>query len=199
MLVFIIHTNAQQRIVAECTITFKVSADSTTDKDLAESLKNSTKVVYIKGNSSRTDLISSSFTQSVIYDKTTGSAVVLREFGNNKVMSKLNKAEWQEKNKKFEGFSLSTTSEIKTILGYECKKAVLQTTDGNSFTLYYATAIAPSVKEFEYQFKDVPGLVLEYELNENGKKINYTASKINLAPVPASKFETPISGYRILN
>ena len=76
----------------------------------------------------------------------------------------------------------------------------MQLKDGSSFAIYYATAIVPSVKEFEYQFKDIPGFVLEYESQEaDNKKIKYTATKINLSPVTASKFDIPTSGYRLLN
>jgi GLPGLI family protein len=90
--------------------------------------------------------------------------------------------------------------EVKQILGYECKKAILQLNDGNTFSVYYATAITPSVREFEFQFKDIPGFVLEYETVEGkGEKITFTATKINLNPVPASKFDIPTSGYRLLN
>ena len=197
----IFHIHAQQRIVAECTITYSIAADeNVSDKDLIESLKESTKTVYIKGNNSRVDLMSPAFTQSTLFDKTNGTAVVLREFGNNKFMTKLDNAGWKKQNSKFEGLTINTTSETKTILGYECKKAMLQFKDGSSFIIYFANAIAPSVKEFEYQFKDVPGLVLEYDALENGgKKIHYTATKINLSPVPASKFDIQPSNYRMLN
>ena len=188
--------NAQQRIVAECTINYaRVVDDSTSQKQPA----NSTKIVYIKGNDSRIDIISPTFSQSIFYDKNSGNAVVLREFGNNKVMTKLSKTQWIEKNQKFEGVSVNLIGDTKNILGYECKKATIETKDGNLITVFYATAIVTSVKEFEYQFKDVPGLVLEYETEESGKKIKYTASKINLSPVPTSKFDVPTNGYRILN
>ena len=94
--------------------------------------------------------------------------------------------------------TLSLATDTKTILGYECKKALIQLKDGNMFTVYYATNIITSVKEFEYPFKDVPGLVLEYEEQAAGnKKIKYTATKINFNPVQASKFDIPVSGYRI--
>ena len=196
-----IQLTAQTRVVAECTITYGISTDAGTDKDITESLKASTKIVYIKGNDSRTDLISPSFTQSLLYNKTTGNAVILREIGNNKYMTKLDNSKWVAENKKYEGMTVSlSASETKTILGYECKKAMIQAKDGSAFTLYYAIAIVPSVKEFEYQFKDVPGFVMEFESQEaDGKKIKYTATKINLGPVPASKFDVPVSGYRLLN
>jgi GLPGLI family protein len=192
---------SQARVVADCTVTYAISTDETSNKDVNESLKASTKTVYIRGNESRSDLVSPSFTQSLIYSKTTGSAVILREFGNNKFMTKLDAKTWATENKKYDGMTVSlATGETKTILGYECKKAVIQLKDGSAFTLFYATAIVPSVKEFEYQFKDIPGFVMEFESQEaESKKIRYTATKINLSPVQASRFDIPTSGYRLLN
>lgn len=191
----------QQRVVAECTVTYNINVeDGSADKETVESFKASSKIVYLKGNQSRVDLISPSFKQSVFFDKSTGNATILREIGNNKFMSKLDNAKWKAENKKFDGATVTKVEESKTILGYECKKAILKLVDGNTFTLYYANNITPSVKEFEYQFKDIPGFVLEYESQEqNGKKVKYTAIKINLSPVQASRFEIPTSGYRILN
>jgi GLPGLI family protein len=194
LLIVFVQINAQQRTVAECVVNYAVVTDSNAD------MSHTTKIVYIKGNDCRTDIISPSFTQTIFYDKTTGNAVVLREFGNNKVMTKLSKTQWIEKNKKFDGAAITVVGDTKNILGYECKKAIIQTSDGNSITVYYATAISPSVKEFEYQFKDIPGFVLEYEeVREGNKRIKYVATKINLSPVQISKFDVPSAGYRLLN
>jgi GLPGLI family protein len=193
--------HAQQRVVAECTITYSIAADeSTVDKEWAASLKSSTKTVYIKGLNSRSDLVSPAFTQSTFFDKSNETAVVLRVFGNNRFITRLDNASWNKLNSKFDGAVLTTSEETKMILGYECRKAVLLLKDGNSFNLYYTTTIVPSVKEFEYQFKNIPGWVLEYETQEtNGKRVHYVAEKISMNPVPASKFEIPTSGYRVLN
>jgi GLPGLI family protein len=189
---------AQQRVVAECTIEYKALFDSSANKEEASALQNSSKIVYIKGNNARVDLISTQFVQSVIYDKTNNLVAVLREFGTNKVLTKLSKNEWQEKNKKYEGYALQNTNEVKNILGYNCTKAYLQTKEGNQILIYYTTSIIPSVKDYEYQFKDVPGFVLAYEISEADKKIFYTATKLNLNPVLASRFTIPNTGYRVL-
>lgn len=192
---------AQQRVVAECTVTYQISLEeSNQNKDVQNAIQQSTKTVYIKGNDSRVDLNSPSLIQSVIYDKTNGSAVILREFGNNKFMTSLNSKEWKEANKQFDGMSIKLTSETKTILGYECKKAVLSLKDSTVFNVYYASTIIPSVREFEYQFKDVPGFVLEFDIREQGTSVvRYKATKINLSPVQASRYDIPTSGYRLLN
>ncbi|MFP5040368.1 hypothetical protein [Parasediminibacterium sp. JCM 36343] len=189
---------AQQRIIAECTLTYSIAAPDAS-MDAASAFKASKKTVYIKGNDCRTDLVSAAFCQTMFYDKTTGNATILREFGTNKFMTKLDNAKWISENKKFEGLTINYAEEHKTIAGYDCKKATLQLKDGNSYVLYYTSAIVPSVKEFEYQFKDIPGLVLSYEaIGEKGDKVKYTATRVNLSPVPNSIFIIPTSGYRIL-
>lgn len=201
MLAIILHVHAQQRIVAECTITYSIEADSSNaDKELVASLKESSKIVYIKGNNSRVDLISPAYIQSTFFDKTDGGAIVLREFGNNKFMTKLDNRAWEKQNKKFDGLIINTLNDTKVILGYECKKAVIQLKDGSVYHLFFATAIAPSVKEYEYEFKNVPGLVLEYDVTDkDGKKINFSATKINLSPVSSSKFDIQLSKYRMMD
>lgn len=200
LLVLCLNAQAQQRVVAECTITYTINIDdSQASNDAIASLKSSSKTVFIKGMNSRTDLSSPTFMQSMIYQKNTGTAVILREFGANKFMTKLDQTKWKEENKKFDGMRIETTGETKTIIGYECKKVNMVMANGSIFSVYYTPAIAPSVKEFEYQFKDIPGLVLESEsVDADGNKIRYTAKQINFNPVPPSKFDIPTSGYRIL-
>ena len=192
---------AQQRVVAECTVVYNITIDNSgVDAETAATLQATTKTVYIKGVNSRTDLVSASFLQSVIYNKTTATATILRELGANKFMTKLDNAKWIAEHSRYANMKLVKNDETKIILGYECKKLTLELTDGTALTVFYAANIAPSVKEFEYQFKEVPGFVLEYEATEGeGKKIKYTAAQINFNPVAASKFDIPTSGYRILN
>ena len=198
----LLQVRSQQRVIADCTITYSIVViDSSKDKAAIESLKKSSKTVYIKGNDSRTDLVSPSFTQSLLFNKGMGTAVILRSFGNNKFMTVLDNTKWVAENSKYDGMKISFESkEVKTILGYECKKAVIQLKNGSNYSLFYAIGIVPSVKEFEYQFKDIPGFVFEFEsLDAEGNKIMFLATKINLSPVQDFRFDIPTTGYRILN
>lgn len=194
-------TNAQTRVVAEVTLVYSIEVvnEKQLDVDAVAQLKQSSKTIYIKGNNSRVDLYSPAFSQSLIYSKGTGTAVILREMGGNKFLTKLDAKGWNKKNEKFFGMMIKYPGDTKTILGYECKKAILQLQDGSTFSVFFTTAISPSVKEFEFQFKDIPGFVLQYEAMDGyTDKIIYTATKINLNPVAASKFDIPTSGYRLL-
>jgi len=184
----------EQKVVGDCTVTFGISGnDPSTAKDLAGSVKT----LYIRGKLSRVDISNPSYQQSVIYNNTTGDAVILQQVGTNKYISRLSAEKWNLKNSHYQGTKFSFSGDTKTILGYECKRGSAILKDGCSFTFYYVPSILPSATENPYQFKDIPGFVLEYEITEKGttSTITYTADKINFNPVPESKFDIPTTGY----
>jgi len=186
-----------QLVIGDCTVTYSIAGgNAETNKNLA----GSTKTLYIKGKMSRIDIAGNNYKQSVIYNNETGSAVILKEIGAEKYISTFTSAEWKKENKQFEGLTVSLANETKTILGYECRKAIAHLKDGRYYNIYYAPAIMPSANENPYQFKDIPGFVLQYEIysNKNSSGITYTATIINFNPVPASRFQIPSSGYRAL-
>jgi len=190
-------TEAQNQVtVGDCTVTYLITGgDAGTNKNL----QGASKTLYIKGKISRVDLASNDFKQSIIYDVKSGTAVILKEVGSEKYKSVYTAEQWKNENKRFDGFKITTTNEKKTILGYECRKIIVSLKDGNTYSMYYTTSITPSITENPYQFKDIPGFVLEYETSLGGNaKITYTATIINFNPVPASKFEIPSTGYRLL-
>lgn len=186
-----------QLVIGDCTVTYSITgSNAETNKNLA----GTTKTLYIKGKMSRIDIIGNNYKQSVIYNNETGTAVILKEIGAEKYMLTFTSDEWKKENMQFEGLTVTLTNETKTILGYECKKAVAHLKDGSYYNIYCAPAIIPSATENPYQFKDIPGFVLQYEIynNKNSSGITYTATLINFNPVPALRFQIPSSGYRVL-
>lgn len=195
--IFFTAWSQNQVVVGDCTVTYAIAGgDAGTNKNL----QGATKTFYVKGKLSRVDLSSRDFKQSIIYDAKSGDAVILKEVGSEKYKSVYTAEQWRNENKRFEGYKITSTNERKTILGYDCKKVIVTLKDGSIYNMYCALAIIPSVSENPYQFKDTPGFVLEYETSSgsSSSKIIYTATMINFNPVPASKFEIPTSGYRLL-
>ena len=143
-------------------------------------------------------MASALFSSTTIHDSKTGSAVVLREISGQKLLIRMTAENLAEKNRRYQGINFVNTSETKTIAGYKCTKAEATLSDGSKFTVYYTTDIIPENKEYDYQFRNLNGLPLEYELTQGNLRIKYTVSKINLNPVPASKFDIPKAGYREL-
>jgi hypothetical protein len=186
-----------QKKVSELTLVYDTEITTgSKDPKLADAFDGATTTIYIKGPQSRSEMVSALFTSTSIYDSKAGTAVVLREVSGQKLLIRLTADDWKDKNKRYEGIKFSDTEETKVIAGYNTTKAIATMPDGSTFTVYYTKDIVPENREYEYQFRSLAGLPLEYEMNQGNLKIKYTVSQINLNPVPASKFDIPKSGYR---
>ncbi|MDE3250440.1 MAG: DUF4412 domain-containing protein [Bacteroidota bacterium] len=191
---------AAQKRVTELTLVYD-AAVSTGDNQpkLADAFDGATTTVYIKGTLSRSEMNSALASFTSIYDAKTGNAVVLQEISGQKLLIRMTAENWKDKNKRYEGIRFANTSESKTIAGYKCTKAIATLKDGSSFIVYYTKEIIPENSDYNVLFKNFEGLPLEYELTQGSLKIRYTVSRINLNPVPASKFDIPKTGYRELS
>ena len=186
-----------QKVVSELTLVYDASISSgSAEPRMADALDGSTTTLYIKGHLSRVEMVSALFSSTTIHDSKSGNAVVLREVSGQKLLIRMNSDNWQEKNKRYKDIEFKNTGETKNIAGYNCKKAVATLKDGSSFVVYYTPDLIPENRNYDYQFRSLNGLPLEYELNMGKMTIEYTVSKVNLNPVPASKFDIPKSGYR---
>ncbi len=186
-----------QKILSEGAIVYNVSVQTgSSQAKMADIFDGATATVFIKGSQSRTDLKSAIGNSSTIYDSKAGNGVVLREFGAQKLMIRLNRQNWTDKNKKYDGISYEQTNETKKIAGFNCVKAIARLTDGTTFSVYYTADLVLENKEYDAQFKNLPGVPLEFESIVGSMRVNYAASKVSFDPVPIKQFEIPKSGYR---
>jgi len=199
ILLFLSPAMYSQKRVGELTLVYDASITTGDNQPkLADAFDGATTTVYIKGTMSRSEMTSALASFTSIHDAKTGSAVVLQEISGQKLLIRMTAENWKDKNKRYEGISFSNTNETKTIAGYKCIKAIATMKDASTFTVYYTKEIIPENSDYDVQFKNLEGLPLEYELTQGKLKIKYTVSKINMNPVPASKFDIPKSGYREL-
>jgi GLPGLI family protein len=104
--------------------------------------------------------------------------------------------EWKEANKKYEGITYTYVDEYKEIASYKCQKAIGRFKDGTTFTVFFTKDLIADNRDFEYAYKALPGLAMEYETIVGNLTVTYTVAKISFNPVPAVKFELPKAGYR---
>ena len=199
-LLFLAAGAVAQKRFSEGTITYDIAISSNSDKPKnADYLDGTTVANYIKGNKSRTEMVNALGTMVTIHDSARNSIVILKEFGEQKYMITLTSADWQDANRKYEGISYNLADTArKTIQGYLCRKAIGTMKDGSTYTVWYTTDLIPENRNFQYETKSLPGLAMEYEIDSKDRKVTYTVSRISFSPVPASKFELPKSGYRIM-
>jgi GLPGLI family protein len=200
LLVLVSFSALAQKKLTEGTISYDVVINTGSEKPKnADFLDGTTVVNYIKGDKSRTEMVSPLGTLTTIYDGTKNAIVILKDIGEQKYMITLTPNDWKDANKKYEGISFNYEDAEKTILDYKCKKAVAKLQDGTTYTVWYTSDLVPENKNFQYETRTLPGLAMEYETaNSKGEKTTYTVSKISFSPVPASKFDLPKSGYRIM-
>ena len=188
-----------QKNLSEGSLVYNISVETgSTQPKMADMLDGATTTVYLKGNQSRTEMVSGLGSEASIYNATTGSGVILKDYSAQKLMITLTPEDWSKNNKKYDGITFENTGETAVIDGFDCKKAIAKLKDGSSFTVYYTTDVNVANKDYDYQFKTLPGLAVQYEMQSGKMKFKFTLSKINYSLVPASKFEIPKSGYRVL-
>ncbi len=188
-----------QKNLTEGTLVYNISVETgSAEPKMADMLDGATTTVYLKGSQSRTEMISGLGSEATIYNAATGSGVILKEYSGQKLMITLTPQDWNNNNKKYDGITFENTGEATEIAGFNCHKAIAKLKDGSAFTVYYTTDVNVTNKEYDYQFKTLPGLAVQYEMQTGKMKFKFTLAKINYGIVPSSKFEIPKSGYRVL-
>lgn len=189
-----------QKIMSEGSLVYNMSIQTgSKEPDMADMLDGATTTIYIKNNQTRSEMLSGLGSESTIYDSRTGTGVILKDYSGQKLMITLSKDDWEKKNKKYEGITFENTSETMTVAGYDCIKAIAKLKDGTSFIVYYSPDLKVANREYDYPFKTLPGLAMQYEWQSGKMKFKYILSKVSFEPVSSSKFDIPKSGYRILS
>lgn len=189
-----------QKVLTEGTLVYNMSVESGVgEPKMADMFDGATTTIYLKGNQSRSELVSSLGSEATLYNASTGTGVILKDYSGQKLMITLTSLNWEENNKKYEGITFENTGDVATISGFNCKKAIAKLKNGTSFIVFYTTDVSVSNKSYDAQFKTLPGLAVQYEMQTGKMKFKFTLSKINYGNVPSSKFEIPKSGYRVLS
>jgi hypothetical protein len=96
-----------QRNIAEATIVYDmvIQTGNNTPKS-GDALTGATTTVYLKGNNSRTDMVSTLGKEITIYNSKMNNAVILKEFSGQKLMITLTKDNWIAKNKMYSNIKL---------------------------------------------------------------------------------------------
>ena len=105
-----------QKKVSELTLVYDAAITSGSPQPkMADAFDGATTTVYLKGNLSRSEMVSALFSSATIHDSRTGSAVVLREVSGQKLLIRLTPDNWAQKNRRYDGITFTNTTETKQI------------------------------------------------------------------------------------
>jgi hypothetical protein len=183
---------AQTKVVGECAITYDIRQIATNgDTSLVGQ-----KQVFIKGNSCKTILTTPEITQTLIFNTQQETAIILKEIGLNRFLQYIPYASNSPANL----IASKKNGLASTILEYPCESITLSWADGTAMEVAYTTLILPTVTVYEQALKEIPGLVMRYQLTTKlGNKILYSATKVDLSPIRLNVFEVNKENYQQIN
>lgn len=188
-----------QKTLKEGTLVYNMSVETGSgEPKMADMLDGATTTIYLKGNQSRVELVSGLGREATIHNASSGSGVILKDYSGQKLMITLTPQDWEANNKKYDGIVFENTGETSVISGFSCRKAIAKLKNGTQFTVYYTTEVNITNKSYDAQFKTLPGLAIQYEMESGKMKFKFVLSTISYDAAPLSKFEIPKSGYRVL-
>ncbi|HXB42326.1 MAG TPA: DUF4412 domain-containing protein [Bacteroidia bacterium] len=188
---------ATQAQVKEGSITYSVNFEGL-PPEAAGMMKGSELKVYFKDKKSRTEFTSAFSSNTTISDENTATTLV--DAMGQKYFYKMTKAEMEKESKKNPDPKITYTEEKKTIAGYECKKAIIETKNEKGevqkIDVWYTDKIQGSGNSGKMGgFKGLKGAPLEFSMNQGQFKMQMSATSVSTSPMPDSKFIASTEGY----
>ena len=99
----------------------------------------------------------------------------------------------------FEGMNLQFTNATKKILGYNCKKVIVtfQNTNTPPFDVYYTNEIKIKNATFNTPFKNIDGVLMEFNIRMSQIPMRLTISKVKSVEVSDDVFDIPPSYIKV--
>ena len=131
------------------------------------------------------------FKTSFIVDKNKSEFTQLVKLADKKYILTLKEEKVEESLSRLPSFIIEYTGETKQILNYACKKAVITIDDGSNdvFTLFYTDQINIKTPNWCNQFKEINGVLLEYQYEKYNVCMRFTAEKIAFKKINDTEFE----------
>jgi GLPGLI family protein len=192
-------TSSAQKMLNEGMLKYNISIESSKgEKQIAGSLNGATLSVYLTKDKSRSEMISTPGTETTVFDNRSGKGFILKEYSGQKLMITITSENWVQKNQINTNLNFETQSGTIKIGGYVCKKAIAQSSNGKSYTVYYDPSIIVANKQYNNAFTQLAGLPVQYELSSGNLNFKYSLIGLTVEALNSGKFEAPKSGFRVM-
>ena len=131
-------------------------------------------------------------TMSIVTDYETKTVTQLVKLLNKKYSSTANEQAIQ-KEVSDSKIKVIKSNETKMIAGYKCKKATITFEDNSHppYDVYYTNAIEIENPNWFNEFREIDGVLMEYQIKRYNLELRFTAKKVEKTPVESSVFDTP--------
>ncbi|SEA31742.1 GLPGLI family protein [Chitinophaga terrae (ex Kim and Jung 2007)] len=198
-LLFLTTSAWAQRVVSDAKIVYKMVLPPE-QLQLDQMLEGSSLTQYMKGAYSRIDINFNIVNYTYLINHKEETITTLIDQHGNKYMVKTDRQQYLKDMQQYEGIKFTDQPETKEIAGYKCRRAIGLMPDGKTFEVYYTPDLVPENKQYNRRFMNLGGMPLEFEiLTKTGEKMRVIASRVELNPIPASYFDVPKKGYKVVS
>ncbi len=209
VLLFAICAMSKSIVMAQITeghISYKMDVSSDDpDMAMAASMMQGSKMeMYFKDKATRVEMnMGAMMNVTSITNENSGNVLILMGgmMGKNAVQTTIAETE-QSNAENMPNYEVTFSDETKVIEGYTCKKAILTDEDGNESVFWYTEEIKMSKKGQNYLNEEIPGMAMQYDMNNGGLKMTLTVTKVETAldkKTSKSLFETTVpEGYTVM-
>ncbi len=192
--------------ITEGHISYKMDvASDDPDMAMAVSMMQGSKMeMYFKDKATRVEMsMGAMMNITSITDENSGNVLMLMGgmMGKNAVQTTI--AETEKSNtENMPKYDVTFSDETKVIEGYNCKKAILTDEGGNENIFWYTEEIMMSKKGQNYLNEEIPGMAMQYDMNNGGLKMTLTVTKVETTldkKTSKTLFQTAIpDGYNVM-
>jgi GLPGLI family protein len=131
------------------------------------------------------------FKTSFLVDKDENEFSQLVKLVDKKYILTLKDEKVEESLSNLPTFTIEYSEETKQILDYICKKAVITVNNGSNdaFTVFYTDKINLETPNWCNQFKEISGVMLEYQYEKYDVCMRFTAENIEYKEIDDTEFE----------
>ena len=140
----------------------------------------------LKNHMFRVDMKQPMGTFSTIVNSKTGTSILLTKIGKKKKAEYINTTGAEQDTVK-----IIKKTGTKTILGYECKKAIMRGNSGKTLVTYWYSEQFQGYNSPEHPNLKLDGFPLEYTVTVSGMTMVTSATKVTKKSISSSIFEIP--------
>lgn len=169
---------------------YKLHTQGTPADQLADDMKIT---VYTKNGKTLVDWTSLLFTMKELITDT-GSIRLTNTFGGKMISREPPMA---AKDSNWYKGAITYYDDSKRVAGYDCKKALVKTRNGDTATVWYTLKLPPAPFGSQAQFFTMlKGMPLEFNINNEKMIMTVTAEKVSTAAIADSVFNIDTTGYK---
>jgi GLPGLI family protein len=154
---------------------------------------------YFNADKMRMDMsMGAGMAYNVIVDNVLQEVHVLMDMAGSKTDFFMTRKDIEKEEKDKGTYKIIKSDEVNIIAGYNCKKATAELSEGHSYTVWYTNDIKVNNSNWNNQFRDIDGFLMEFTMNQGVLTMAMKARTVVPEKVSPDIFQVP-SGYQAVS